>query len=92
MKKKPELMLYYKDTCPYCKKVFNYLEDLHKTIPFKNIKGDTEYTNELIQFGGKKQVPCLVIDGQALYESDAIILWIEEHKSFLDDADSSLRL
>lgn len=91
-KKKHDLTLYYKDTCPFCKKVFDYLDDLHKIIPTKNIKGDVEYTEELIAIGGKKQVPCLVIDGQALYESDAIILWIEEHKSLLDDADTSSRL
>lgn len=92
MKQKPHLTLYFKDTCPFCKKVFDYLSDLNKTLPTKNIKGHPEFTDELIQIGGKKQVPCLVIDGEALYESDAIILWIEEHKMMLDDTPASGRL
>jgi glutathione S-transferase len=35
----------------------------------------TEGTNreDLIAIGGKKQCPCLIIDGKALYESDDII-------------------
>ena len=32
--------------------------------------------DELIAIGGKGQVPCLVIDGQPLYESDDIIQYL----------------
>ena len=34
---------------------------------------------ELIQVGGKQQVPCLFIDGKPLYESLDIIRWLEEN-------------
>ena len=32
--------------------------------------------NDLIRIGGKKQVPCLVINGRALYESEDIIAYL----------------
>ena len=35
---------------------------------------------ELIKIGGKPQVPCLVIDGKALYESLDIIEWFKRNK------------
>ncbi|MCH9631591.1 MAG: hypothetical protein S4CHLAM37_16150 [Chlamydiia bacterium] len=92
MKNKSELTLYYKDTCPYCRKVLDYLSDLKKTVPMKDIKGNPEYIDELIKISGKKQVPCLVIDNEPMLESDAIILWIEEHKMCLEDTPAQERL
>jgi glutaredoxin 3 len=35
--------------------------------------------NKLLQIGGMSQVPCLVIDGKALYESDDIIDWLKDN-------------
>jgi glutaredoxin len=72
------LVLYINPNCPYCKKVTNYLQSQNRTIPTKNTQ-DRAIRNELIAIGGKGQVPCLVIDGKALYESDAIIEWIKNH-------------
>ncbi len=37
------------------------------------------YRDELIKIGGKPQVPCLVIDGKALYESSDIIEWLKKN-------------
>ncbi len=34
----------------------------------------------LEEVGGKVQVPCLFIDGELLYESDAIIEWFEGNR------------
>lgn len=83
---RPEnITLYYKPTCPYCQKVLDYLENLHKTVPLKNVKGSPEHLEELKKLSTKTQVPCLVIDGQALLESDDIILWLEEHQSYLQN-------
>ena len=92
MNQKPTLILYYKETCPFCKKVLSYLEDLKKTLPMKSIKGHPENLAELEKLTGKKQVPCLSIDNEGLLESDAIILWIEEHKMMLEDIDPQKRL
>jgi glutathione S-transferase len=34
--------------------------------------------NDLIKIGGKKQVPCLIINGKALYESDDIVAYLKD--------------
>jgi glutaredoxin 3 len=72
------LVLYINPNCPYCKKVTNYLQSQNRTVPTKNTQ-DRAIRNELISIGGKGQVPCLVINGKALYESDAIIEWLKNH-------------
>jgi len=75
-----ELILYYKPTCPYCIKVLHFLEQNDISVPLKNINENSLNRQELIDIGGKGQVPCLVIDGKALalYESDDIIQWFKE--------------
>lgn len=72
------LTLYINSKCPYCHKVTDYLKEQGRTIPTKNTQ-DPEVRAELIKIGGKSQVPCLVIDGQALYESNEIIHWLKTH-------------
>jgi len=80
----PKLCLYYLPWCPYSHTVLSYLEKIHKTIPLKNLQKDPEGRQELLSLGGKTQVPCLIIDGQALYESEAILQWIFENQDNLD--------
>ena len=46
-------------------------------VPLKNVLERSEFREELLNIGGKTQVPCLVIDGQALFESDDIIQWLK---------------
>ena len=81
-----DLLLYYFDTCPYCQRVLRYLQERDIRIPMRNTSGDFDAFAELRRIGGKTQVPCLVIDGTALYESEDIIHWFEEH---WDDANST---
>ena len=40
---------------------------------------DPDAADELARVGGKRQVPCLFIDGKPLYESLDIIKWLEEN-------------
>ena len=47
------------------------MKDIHQTPAFRD---------ELIKIGGKGQVPCLVNDGKALYESTDIIEWFKKNK------------
>ena len=74
---KHNLLLYYKPTCSYSQKVFHFMEPKGIKIPLKNIDEKAEYRSELQRIGGKAQIPCLLIDGKALYESDDIIKWLQ---------------
>ena len=49
------------------------------TIPERNISTDTKAEQTLIAVGGKRQVPCLFIDGKPLYESSDIIAWAQKN-------------
>lgn len=81
--RKTELLLFYTPWCPYSQKVLNYLNQIHKSVPMRNIQNDPAGKELLKSKGGKSQVPCLFIDGKALYESDAIIQWIANHRDQL---------
>lgn len=74
-----DLVLYHFLGCPYCAKLHDYLKRRQISIPLKDTRVNPIYQEELIKIGGKNQVPCLVIDGQALYESKDIIQWFEDH-------------
>ena len=75
----PNLILYHYNECSYCAKVRNFIKEKNISIPTKNIRENPAYREELITLGGKAQVPCLVIDGKALYESEDIIRWLAEY-------------
>ena len=74
-----DLKLYYMKTCPFCQRVLDYLAQSNISVPLKDINDSVENRKELIDIGGKAQVPCLVIDGKALYESLDIIEWFKNH-------------
>ena len=65
--------------CPFCAKVRDYLQENNISVPMKDIRENPDYREELIKIGNKAQVPCLIIDGKALYESDEILRWIEKN-------------
>lgn len=69
------LVLYEKPTCPYCRKVLAYMEEQDIACEQRDVL-EPGLRDELIAIGGKAQVPCLVIDGQPLYESDDIIEYL----------------
>lgn len=74
-----ELELYVMTGCPYCMKVKRFLADNDVTIPERNILTDSDAEQTLIAVGGKRQVPCLFIDGAPLYESGDIIAWVQKN-------------
>ncbi|WP_073998207.1 glutaredoxin family protein [Anaerococcus urinomassiliensis] len=65
--------------CPYCKKVENFMNENNIEIEIVNIEEDRDAMNELIEKGGKRQVPCLYHDGEYLYESDDIIKFLGQN-------------
>lgn len=74
-----KLELYVMTGCPHCIKVKRFLADNGVTIPERNISTDPDAEQTLIAVGGKRQVPCLFIDGAPLYESGDIIAWVQEN-------------
>lgn len=75
----PELLLYTKDSCPFCRKVVRYLDARGIAVPMRDTSADPGARAELVRVGGKAQVPCLLIDGAPLYESDDIIAYFAAH-------------
>lgn len=78
----PHLVLYKKDSCPFCQRVFRTITEelpapLAEAIEYKDIVLEPANREELIAQGGKAQVPCLFIDGKALYESSEIIEYLK---------------
>lgn len=74
------LELYKMSTCPYCRKVMEYIASTGRTdITYHDINEDKEAEQTLVTLGGKRQVPCLFIDGKPMYESMDIIEWLKEH-------------
>ena len=74
-----ELELFMKPTCPYCIKVMNFMSENNITIPLRDIVADESAAETLLTVGGKRQVPCLFIDGKSLYESGDIIEWLRDN-------------
>ena len=74
----PKLTLYHFMGCPYCQRVRDFLNKEGISVPMKDTHENPIFRDELITIGGKPQVPCLVIDGQALYESLDIIAWFKQ--------------
>ncbi len=75
------LVLYYYPSCPFCRRVLSFMEEQNIDIQKKNINESEEMRDELVEIGGKSQVPCLVVDGKALYESMDIINWLTREYS-----------
>ena len=69
--------LFVGTACPHCRKVENFLEENNIELEIVNINEDRDAMMELIQKGGKRQVPCLFHDGEYLYESNDIIEFLK---------------
>ena len=66
--------LYYKPSCPFCRRVLAVTDRLNLEVELKDIT-EENVAEELTDRGGKKQVPYLidVAKGEEMYESDAIV-------------------
>ena len=74
-----QLTFYHFEGCPYCGRVKDFMKKNNVTLLMKDTGKDPTALEELIRIGGKTQVPCLVIDGKALYESLDIIEWLKKN-------------
>jgi len=84
------LTLYFKPSCPFCQKVLVAAEEMGVGLNQKDILSDDSLRDELIEKGGKKQVPYLEDPemGEAMYESDDIIAYLKENYADTPGKDS----
>lgn len=74
-----QLVLYKFDSCPYCQRVLSFLHQHPIPVTYKDINKEPAFRQELLKLGGKTQVPCLMIDGEPLYESSDIIRYLKQY-------------
>jgi len=72
------LQLFYKPTCPFCQKVFAVSDEFGIEFDLRDISEYPEFVDELLEKGGKRQVPFLVDTekNEQMYESDDIIAYL----------------
>lgn len=76
------LVIYQYEACPFCVKVRRAMKKLNLNIELRDAAKIPRYRDELVQGGGKNQVPCLRIpDGtdkyRWMYESSDIVAYLE---------------
>ena len=71
--------LYILKSCPFCKKVIDYMDSKNISYNILDVSEPNNYQS-LIDIGGKSQVPFLIDNesGVNLYESDDIINYLNE--------------
>ncbi len=76
-----ELELFKFDSCPFCVRVLSKVRELgiEEGIKLRDTTREPDANAELIDRGGKRQVPCLFVDGKPMYESADISRWLEEN-------------
>jgi len=80
------MVLYQFNQCPFCVKTRRSMRRLALNIEKRDARNDPKWNQELINDGGKYQVPCLKItadDGAVewMYESTAINEYLDERFS-----------
>ena len=73
--------LYYSPHCPHSQKVLSYLKESGTTVTLRNVLRDPEAKKELQEYGGYMIVPCLVVEGKAIYDAPDIIDWLSFHQT-----------
>lgn len=74
-----ELVLFKYDACPYCVRVLRTLQKLDLEVELRDTRRDPQARAELRSQTGRTQVPCLFVDGQALFESADITSWLRAY-------------
>ena len=82
-KKTSNLALYQFHACPFCIITRRTMRRLGLNIELRDAQNDPQWAQELVEQGGKRQVPCLRIsneDGKVewMYESKDIMHYLEQ--------------
>lgn len=80
------MVMYEFRACPFCVRVRRFMKKNNISIETKDARKNKEYASELINGGGKLQVPCLLIQKDSknvewLYESKDIIKFLSKELS-----------
>lgn len=79
--KTENMALYQFKMCPFCVKIRRVIRRQNLKIELRDALGNETFAKELVEEGGKRQVPCLRIEENGkvtwLYESDAIKAYLE---------------
>lgn len=76
------LVLYKYDSCGYCRLVLRVLERSPEVeVTYRDVLREQGARAELREKTGRTQVPCLFIDGVALFESSDIVTWLRQYAS-----------
>jgi glutaredoxin len=75
------LELYHLQSCPYCRKVRDYIESrgLRPAVQYHEVSQEGGAQERVVQLTGDTKVPVLVVDGNAIPGSNAIIDWLSVH-------------
>jgi glutaredoxin len=71
------LSIYEFRACPFCVRVRRFLRWANVDVPLKDAKAEP-FRRELLEGGGKLQVPCLRV------EKDGNVSWLYESKDIID--------
>lgn len=76
-----ELLLYGRSSCPYCARVDRVIKelDIEDKITRRNTEYGSKWRTDLRERTGSTQVPCLLINGEAMFESLDIIDWMRNN-------------
>ncbi len=86
-----DLALYHYQTCPFCVRTRRAIRRLGLNIELRDAQHDPKWRQQLVEQGGRRQVPCLYIPtagNQAtwMYESKDIIAYLEKRCAELETA------
>jgi glutaredoxin 3 len=80
----PKLSYFYFESCPFRRMVNQVIEQLNIKVEYCNIHADEKAFELLHKTTGKTMVPCLFIDGKALFESADIVAWLKDNAERLE--------
>jgi len=77
------MALYHYPMCPYCVGTRRQMYRLGLNMDLRDPRNDPQWMTELVEQGGKKQVPCLRIENgngsvEWLYESEDIMEYLDK--------------
>lgn len=77
------LELYHLQSCPYCRKVREYIEEhgLRPAVQYHEISQEGGARQRVMELTGDGKVPVLVVDGHAIAGSHTILDWLAAYRT-----------